>query len=812
MNEQITPVEVQHSSPFPILLYNPTPLPFPSSHTPSPSFSMGCAASRVENEDTVRRCKERRRLMKLAVQSRHLLAAAHSDYLRSMRLFSSSLSKFSAGEPSLSISESTPPVLLISHHQSNPSASSPLPPPSSVASLKMPHVISRSASPAPSSKKQTNLGTNFVSGGGAQKLPHILSDSSPATSMRKPGNVGYPNRGNLPSTPSMSSSVWEWENFYPPSPPDSEFFERKKTELEQQQNQNHHHQQQNRLKEEDEFSDESEPEESDQEREESEDQFHYNYSYTYVPQPKKQQHYCNQQEEVEHETRSEGGYASTSTSSTRSDGYDETRSRSERYGFAFPYPRSEGSGPPSEMTAPPSTALMTTGLNVAVRHRTLAEITGSIEEYFSKAAEAGEAVSEMLETGRAQLDRSFSHLKKTVYHSNSVLSALSSTWSSKPPLAIRYQLNTSALEETGDGTSHGSTLERLLAWEKKLYEEVKARESVKIAHEKKLSTLQNQEYRGKEDAKLDKTKAAIKRLQSLIVVTSQAVTTTSSAIVTVRDTELAPQLVELCFALLKMWRLMHQFHEIQNNIVQQVRGLVNRAANESTSDLQRMTTRDLEASIASWHTSFIHLIKYQRDYIRSLYSWLKLTLLAVSSDDLKKDHSTPISLELTSFCDEWKQALDRLPDTVASEAIKSFMNVIHVIYTKQMEELKVKKKGDSLSKELEKKTKALRGIEKKYYQSYSMVGLALPGSGRETEGQVFDARDPLAEKKGEINLVRRKVEDEMNKFNKAVEVTRSMTLNNIQTGLPGVFQALTGFSGLFVEALESVCRKAGSSH
>jgi Protein of unknown function (DUF632) len=257
---------------------------------------------------------------------------------------------------------------------------------------------------------------------------------------------------------------------------------------------------------------------------------------------------------------------------------------------------------------------------------------------------------------------------------------------------------------------------------------------------------------------------------------------------------------------------MHQFHEIQNNIVQQVRGLVNCAAGEPTSDLQRMATRDLEAAVASWHSAFGCLIKYQRDYIRSVYSWLKLTLLQVTTDDHKKDHSTPISLELTAFCDEWKQALDRLPDTVASEAIKSFMNVIHVIYTKQAEELKVKKRADNLSKELEKKAKALRGIEKKYYQSYSMVGLALPGSGREVNGQVFDTRDPLAEKKMELVLVRRKVEDEMTRHSKAIEVTRSMTLNNIQTGLPGVFQAITGFSALFVEALETVCRRAGSVH
>lgn len=62
---------------------------------------------------------------------------------------------------------------------------------------------------------------------------------------------------------------------------------------------------------------------------------------------------------------------------------------------------------------------------------------------------------------------------ETVYHSSGVLSTLSSSWTSKPPLAVKYRLDTSALEATGGSKSLCSTLERLLAWEKKLYEEVK---------------------------------------------------------------------------------------------------------------------------------------------------------------------------------------------------------------------------------------------------------------------------------------------------------------------------------------------------
>lgn len=250
---------------------------------------------------------------------------------------------------------------------------------------------------------------------------------------------------------------------------------------------------------------------------------------------------------------------------------------------------------------------------------------------------------------------------------------------------------------------------------------------------------------------------------------------------------------------------MHQYHEIQNHIVQQVRGLVNRSGRgDSTSELHRQATRDLESAVSAWHSSFCRLIKFQRDFIRSLHGWFRLTLLPVSNDNINGEREPS---DIYAFCDEWKLALDRVPDTVASEAIKSFINVIHVITVKQTEELKIKKRTETASKELERKASSLRNIERKYYHSYSMVGIGLPDAGPDN-GQVLDARDPLSEKKSELAACQRRVEDEMLRHSKAVEVTRAMTLNNLQTGLPGVFQALTSFSALFMEALETVCTRS----
>uniref|UniRef100_A0A1D1YPM2 Uncharacterized protein n=1 Tax=Anthurium amnicola TaxID=1678845 RepID=A0A1D1YPM2_9ARAE len=803
---------------------------------------MGCASSKVDSEDTVRRCKERRGLMKEAVQSRHHLAAAHSDYLRSLRLAGSALSAFASFQSHLSVAPDLAPPVLLPYSSPAPAPPSPPPPPPHrerpippfppIGSSKLPHILSQSSATSTPEISERRSKNGKPPAAAVGKYPHL------------PENFTYA------TTPSQASSAWDWEKFYPPSPPSSEYFDRLQKERQRQEHGGDgsdggggHHL----------------PDERDYEDEESDGDHGVRRPEEY---PEDVQ--CGDWRD-QYSTTSSGSSVRSGPGSVRGDDlvndYDDTRSegifapRSELGPSAMdrhrhhpnPHHHLGPRGPASEFGSS-STATGLSGRKGAaaaaamstptsseggpgssfrrgrgedfgavmkvVRHHDLKEIAAEIEEYFVKAAAAGEDVSDLLETGRAQFDRSFRQLRKTVYHSNSVLSSLSASWTSKPPLTVRYRLDAAALGDParaadGGKGSHCSALERLLTWEKKLYKEVKDREGVKIEHDKKLSTLQSLERKSRVDEKLDKTKASIARLHSQIMVTSQAVSTTSSAIIKVRDDELAPQLLKLCCGFMSMWRSMYQLHEVQNQIVQQVRGLVNHSsAIESTSDLLRQATRDLESAISAWHSSFARVVKHQRDYVRSLYGWLKLTQIQVSNDNSEKDHySSLVSTELCTFCDEWKQALERLPDTVASEAIKSFVHVVHTICVKQTEELKVKKRAEGYSKELEKKTLSLRSIEKKYYQSYSMVGIGLPDGITNSNGQVLDMRDPLVDKKQEIAACRRKVEDEMSRHINAIKVTREMTLNSIQTGLPGVFQAMTGFSSLFAEALEGVCRQ-----
>ncbi|XP_061375883.1 nitrate regulatory gene2 protein-like isoform X1 [Gastrolobium bilobum] len=810
---------------------------------------MGCTASKLENEDTVRRCKDRRRLMKEAVYARHHLAAAHSDYCRSLRLTGSALSTFASGEP-LSVSDNTPAVFLnpkpttatptasaatIHHRQPSPSPSIHRPPPPrfnpspspTIASSKLPHILSSSSIASANNHHHQRRRKPPQ-----PKLPHILSESSPSSTPRSqsfPSNFFPTAHSTYSSTPSQTSSVWNWENFYPPPPPPASDYFRHRSETDREEEEAEAEEEEESASE---FSYKTQKKENAYQGLESE-RSEYDYFNEKLVSEKHQHQRQHQHQHNHHSHHLPGEYTETereevqcsewgdhySTTSSSDDGVEgDVDSRSEigtRSNFGSSVRAESLAGDP--VSAPKKAYVAATAsstgtgemmeMKMVVRHKDLKEIIEAIKENFENAAMAGDEVSEMLEIGRAQIDRSFRQLRKTVYHSSSILSNLSSSWTSKPPLAVKYRIDAGSLAEPDGTKSLCSTLDRLLAWEKKLYEEVKAREGVKIEHEKKLAALQSQEYKGEDEAKIFKTKASINRLHSLIIVTSQAVSTTSTAIIGLRDSDLVPQLVELCHGIMYMWRSMHQYHEVQSNIVQQVRGLVNRSSRGfSTSELHRQATRDLESALSVWHSSFCRLIKFQRDFILSLHGWFKLSLIPVNNDNINNNNSREQS-DVYLFFDEWKLALDRVPDTVASEAIKSFINVVHVISTKQVEELKIKKRTETASKELEKKASSLRTIERKFYHSYSMVGIGLPDSAPDN-GQGLDARDPLAEKKLELATCQRRVEDEMLKHSKSVEVTRAMTLNHLQTGLPGVFQALTSFSSLFTEALGSVCNRS----
>ncbi|KAJ6739447.1 hypothetical protein OIU74_004255 [Salix koriyanagi] len=122
--------------------------------------------------------------------------------------------------------------------------------------------------------------------------------------------------------------------------------------------------------------------------------------------------------------------------------------------------------------------------------------------------------------------------------------------------------------------SHASTLDRLYAWERKLYDEVKctksiASEMVRREYDTNCKALRQLESNGKSlhNMKIDKTRAIVKDLHSRISVALHRIDSISKRIEELRDKELQPQLEELIDGLSRMWEVMFECHKLQFNII-----------------------------------------------------------------------------------------------------------------------------------------------------------------------------------------------------------------------------------------------------
>lgn len=444
----------------------------------------------------------------------------------------------------------------------------------------------------------------------------------------------------------------------------------------------------------------------------------------------------------------------------------------------------------ASLAAPPSvvsgfskdTTVSDLPLVVSRNSKELVEIIKELDEYFLKAADAGSHLSFLLEVPTCNFPNQKTPGK--VYNYGRSLSPLVWTSFGKTDEEI-------AGGSFASSSSHCSTVDKLYAWEKKLYLEVKNAEGLKIEHEKRVVQLRKLEVnRAADYLKTEKLRKEVEKLESRTMVASQAIETTSAEIIKLRETEFYPQLLELVRGLMGMWRGMYQCHQVQTHIVQQLKFLNTILSTDPTSEIHRQSTLQLELEVNQWHQSFCNLVKAQLDYIQSLTGWLRLSLFQFNKTPLPKTHNDS---PLYSLCEEWHHAIDRVPDKVASEGIKSFLTVIHAIVAQQAEEYKQKKRSDYAFKVFEKKMGQLRSLESKYGGP-----MALPRNNR----------DPIGEKRLKVEILRRKAEEEKNKYEKAVCVTRAMTINNLQMGFPHVFEAVTGFSSVCMHAFESVYNQA----
>ncbi|XP_006367871.1 uncharacterized protein [Solanum tuberosum] len=434
--------------------------------------------------------------------------------------------------------------------------------------------------------------------------------------------------------------------------------------------------------------------------------------------------------------------------------------------------------------------------------RELLEALTDIEDHFVKAYDAGKEVSRMLE---ANWVHSQPNLGEPKENSTKIIPAI--TWkspASRSPSCKSLVASSSKSSSTwtefkndlfddyggmGSG-SHLLTLGRLYAWEKKLYDEVKAGDSTWKLYEKKCNQLKNHDARGDERRTTDKTRAAVKELYSRILVTIRSAETISKRIDELRDDELQPQIIELLQGMMRTWKIMLESHEIQNKIIFDVKSFTCPTYGKFCNDSHRLATVQLDVELQNWRARFQDYIAAQKAYVEALHGWLSKFAVPEVEFYSKSRSSTPACRAngppLLMICHDWLSAMNKLPDRAVSVALKGCGKDVRALWVQQGEEQQQKRKVDSMSKELDRKTLAFQKVENKLYE-FKLTD-------RSSEIEIDHRAEYLKERKDLLDNFRKRVDLEKEEHQKCMQETQRITLNGFQTGFCRVFESITEFS------------------
>ncbi|CAD6238430.1 unnamed protein product [Miscanthus lutarioriparius] len=339
--------------------------------------------------------------------------------------------------------------------------------------------------------------------------------------------------------------------------------------------------------------------------------------------------------------------------------------------------------------------------------------------------------------------------------------------------------------------THAAVLDRMLAWEKKLYDEVKAGELMKIDYQKKVSLLQKQKKRGVKLETLEKTKAAVSYLHTRYIVDMQSMDSTVSEINRLLDRQLFPKLVDLVDGMAKMWSSMHRHHQSQFLIISGIRGFEIPPVPRETTDSHYIQTCELRDIVREWHTQFEKLMDNQKAYIRALNAWLKLNLIPIESNIKEKVSSPPrlVDPPIKHLLHAWHDELERLPIELAKTAIKTFAEVISNIVHLQEEEVNLRRRCDETRRDLTRKRAQFEDWHQNYLERRAAFGEDTNPDAAETKNI-----DPVEDRKRNIEELEVRLREEEGHHLRHARQVREKSLANLRTHLPELFRNMADFA------------------
>ncbi|KAL9244836.1 hypothetical protein vseg_018557 [Gypsophila vaccaria] len=453
-------------------------------------------------------------------------------------------------------------------------------------------------------------------------------------------------------------------------------------------------------------------------------------------------------------------------------------------------------------------------VDTPVGGRELLDALKDIEDHFIRAFDSGKQVSKMLEANKMNMQSNLDEIKENstkliqsiTWHRSNISrspSCKSLVASSSKNSSTWTEYKNDLFDDYGGMTagSHSLTLGRLYAWEKKLYEEVKAGDNIRKLYERKCAHLRNKDVRGEDTLSVDKTRAAVKDLYSRILVAIRRAESISVQIQKLADEELQPQIIELLQGMTESWKIMMESHETQSHIIFEVKTFDCPSYGKFCNDSHRLATLQLEAEIQNWRECFTEYIAAQRAYVEALHGWLSKFLVpeVEFGSRAKNGFARPPYRAngplLYRICRDWLTFMENLPDKAVTIAMKSFIRDVRALWVQQGEEQDQKGKVDRMAKEFERKMTSYHKVEGRILQDTKLLEYKTS----EVVSQVQDddsqqQADYLTEKKESLENFKRRLELEKEKHHNSMQDTQRTTLNGFQTGFSLIFDSMVQFS------------------
>ncbi|KAL3527768.1 hypothetical protein ACH5RR_012424 [Cinchona calisaya] len=227
--------------------------------------------------------------------------------------------------------------------------------------------------------------------------------------------------------------------------------------------------------------------------------------------------------------------------------------------------------------------------------------------------------------------------------------------------------------------SHSSSLDRLYAWERKLYDEVKAGESIRKEYDRKCNQLRRQFAKDLSAQVIDKTRAVVKDLHSQIRVALHAVDSISKRIEKMRDEELLPQLLELIQGLIRMWKVMLECHHSQY-ITISLAYHCKTSGGAPKGDAHKQIMLQLQEEVEYFGLSFADWINSLTSYVEALSSWLQNCILQPQERSRSRRVFSPrqvLEPPMFDLCRDLSAGIKSLPSEKLSDAIRVFLSDLH---------------------------------------------------------------------------------------------------------------------------------------